>query len=705
MDATSRILTLVFTDLVQSTALKTQQGDRAVGVLLARHRAHVERLAGGADGRIVAWAGDGCFLTFDRPSAAVTFALGLEHAHGADQGLPAVRVGIHMGEVTERPDRPGHLDVEGLAVDLAARIAAIAGPGQILISGAVYETVRARLEATAFDHRVRLHIHGRYAVKGIDTPVEIAEVGFDGRSPFTAPEATDKATPVLPSAAARRPPTWAWLAIALLVAGVGFLAVRFMRPLDGGENVARQPIASLAVLPFRNFSHDPEQEYFVDGMTEALITELAKIKSLKVISRTSAMHYKGTDKPLPEVARELGIDGIVEGSVYKSGNEVRITAQLIRGATDEHLWSESYTESLENVLRLQAKVALAISDEIQATLSANDRRRLQSPRVVVPVAHEALLKGMHAYNLGSTEGLTEAGGYLREAIKLDPGNAEAYVYLANLSILPSVFGLGPGDPAIARALAHEALRLDPDNAGAHTVLGWLSYMFEWDWERAEAEFRLATEIDPSVPWAYQGRADLLVNTGRFEEALAAAGMGLERDPLSAYTNWEYAFILWGLRRYDESIARYTRSLELAPDMAAGMAGAADAYWAIGKRDNALEQARTAVTLEPNPSNRAYLAYRLALAGETTEARQIVDQALADAEHAFVTPAYVAWALSALGDDEGALAWAERGVDARDYFALTINWWPQWDPLRGNPRFQALHERMRFPKASVETVAR
>ena len=228
---------------------------------------------------------------------------------------------------------------QGLAVDLASRICGLARPGQVLLSTAVADSVRPRLGATTTGQPIRWQTYGSYRLKGFDKPLEIAEAGLEGVALLGAPEATEKATP----ASTRRMSLFIALAsLAVLALAVAYLRIWWPRS-DGAAG--RRPITSLAVLPFKNFSGDPEQEYFVDGMTEALISELAKIKSIKVISRTSAMTYKGRSKPLPQVARELDVGGLIEGSVYKGDQDVRITAQLIRGATDEHLWSESYTET------------------------------------------------------------------------------------------------------------------------------------------------------------------------------------------------------------------------------------------------------------------------------------------------------------------------------------------------------------------------
>jgi TolB-like protein/class 3 adenylate cyclase/Tfp pilus assembly protein PilF len=697
----SRILTLVFTDLADSTALKTTRGDQEVGDLISRHSALVRQLAADSGGRIIGWAGDGCFLTFDTPSAAVLFSLRLEQAHREASDLPAVRVGMHMGEVTEAPgDADGPPRVDGLAVDLASRISSLARPGQVLMSSAVYDTARPRLNATALGRPIRWQMHGGYTLKGFDKVLDIAEVGLDGVTSFEAPAASDKVRPVgldAGSAAPATPRRAMFVAIGLILAlslAATYLLVR--RPSTEGGAV-RRPITSLAVLPFKNFSGDREQDYFVDGMTEALITELAKIKSIKVISRTSAMLYKGTEKPLPQVARELGVDGLIEGSVYKGGEEVRITAQLIRGSTDEHLWSDSYTETLANVLRLQANVALAISHEIQATLSPEDERRLASARPVVPEAHAALLKGIHSFNETTLESFDRAGGYFREAVKYDPSYAAAFAWLANLYWVPANFGLARPDFAVARGLANEALRLDPDCPDAHMTIAWILAVTEWEWARSEAEFQRAIALDPSSAWGYFGLSDLLANVGRFDDAIAAAKAALERDPLSPLNLWQSAYVQFMARHYEASVKEFERMITLAPDYTAYLTAAADAYWWAGRREDALRIAQDLVRRDVSPSNRTYLAYMLALSGRREEAEGTLAQAVSEAERSYVTPAYAAWAKAALGDRDGAFRWLERGIDERDYSMLQLKTQPNYDALRGDPRFQALLRRMKFPE--------
>jgi tetratricopeptide (TPR) repeat protein len=408
------------------------------------------------------------------------------------------------------------------------------------------------------------------------------------------------------------------------------------------------------------------------------------------------MLYKGTEKPLPQVARELGVDGLIEGSVYKGGEDVRITAQLIRGATDEHLWSESYTETLANVLRLQAKVALAISREIQATLSPEEARRLTSARLVVPEAHAALLKGIHFCNEATPEGFELAGRYFREAVKLDPTYAPAYAWLANVYWTPGNFGFARPDFVVARALANEALRLDPESADAHTAIAWIAAVSEWDWARSETEFHRAIALDPSGAWGYFGFSDLLAEVGRFDRATEAAKAALERDPLSLYNLWQLAYLQFAARNFEAAIEGYEHLFQLAPDFTVAFSGAADTYWWTGRREDALRIARDLVARDASPTSRAYLAYMLALSGRREEAEHALAQAVDEGERSYVPPSNVVWALTALGDRDGAFRWLERGLDERDYSMLQLKTCPNYDPLRSDPRFQTLLRRMKFP---------
>ncbi|NIS01257.1 MAG: hypothetical protein GWN99_09365 [Gemmatimonadetes bacterium] len=330
--AHSRTLTLAFTDLADSTALKGERGDQAVGDLIERHRAIVRRLAGSCDGRIIDWAGDGCFLTFDAPSAAVMFSLLLQRAHAATPDLPGVRVGLHVGEVSERRGTDGaesHPRVEGLAVDLAARISSIAAPGHVLMSAAVADSARQRMDTRRFEHPVRWGAHGNYLLKGFDQPLEIREAVLEGIASFVAPAGGEKARPVRPRQASLRRLRKAPIAMAcLLVLAALFLYAVWREPVpeaaSGGGRGTKANMApaaerdfvgrpAIAVLPFDNLSPDPEQAFFADGLAEDLITRLSSWRAFPVIARNSSFQYRGGDLDLKRVGAELGARYLVEG--------------------------------------------------------------------------------------------------------------------------------------------------------------------------------------------------------------------------------------------------------------------------------------------------------------------------------------------------------------------------------------------------------
>lgn len=317
---TSRILTLVFTDLADSTALKTRRGDQAVGELIARHRAHVQRLAVESGGRIIDWAGDGCFLTCETPSAAVLFVLRLQQAHSDEPDLPGVRIGLHMGEVSERPNPEGdnaHPRVEGLAVDLAARISSLARPGQILMSSAVADNARQRLDSHVFPQPIRWQTHGSYILKGFDEALEIREAGLEGVASFAAPAASEKAMPLRPPGLVEpRRKTLRVALVSVIALGTAVASLLWLRAPERAS-VPHVPSAppsavvspsgrkSIAVLPFVNMSSDKENEYFSDGITEDLISAPSKISGLHVAARTSSFAFKGKNESIESIGARL----------------------------------------------------------------------------------------------------------------------------------------------------------------------------------------------------------------------------------------------------------------------------------------------------------------------------------------------------------------------------------------------------------------
>src|SRR5712691_2752197 len=389
-------------------------------------------------------------------------------------------------------------------------------------------------------------------------------------------------------------------------------------------------IRAVAVLPLEDLSGDQVRDYFAYGMTEALITNLAKIGALRVISRTSVMQYRGVRRPLPEIARELNVDAVVEGSVLRSGNRVRITAQLIHAATDQHLWAESYERDLRDVLSLQSEVARAIANEIQIKLTPQDHARLASIRSVDPEAYHLYLKGRFYWNKRTEESLKKGIEYFHQAIDLDPNYALAYAGLADCYGLLGwdLFGSLPPREAlpIAKAAAKKALEIDDNLSEAHNSLAWTKLVFDWDWSGAESEFKRAIELNPGYAVAHHWYAECLAGMERYDEALAEIKRAQESDPLSLIISAVVGWILYFDRQYDQAIVQFQKALELDPNFWV-------AHWCLGQPyeqkamfAEAVAEFQKAIDLSAgSPLALAALGHAYAVSGKTTEAQRVLNE--------------------------------------------------------------------------------
>lgn len=357
----------------------------------------------------------------------------------------------------------------------------------------------------------------------------------------------------------------------VVVGAATFLAVYWFRAhrATAGPGTSL-PIRSLAVLPLHNLSNDPEQEYFSDGMTDELITELVKLGKLKVISHTSVERYKGTKQPVADIARELGVDAVIEGSVLRSGDRVRITAQLIDVRTDQHLWAENYERDFKNIVALQGEVADRIAREIGINLTADERARLAKSRTLNPAAHEALLKGDFYWNRLTCNGFEKALSFYQEAAARDPKFADAYAGIADSYFDLADWRCRPLEETFrkAKAAALHTVELDPDSAEGHGSLGELAFYHDWDWKVAEQEFSTAIKLDPSIAGTHSSYAIFLVSVGRKDDALSEMKKSLELDPVSEISNITSIYVLYLAHQYDDGIAQAKKALELYPNSGA-----------------------------------------------------------------------------------------------------------------------------------------
>jgi len=459
-------------------------------------------------------------------------------------------------------------------------------------------------------------------------------------------------------------------------------------------------IRSVAVLPLANFSGAPEDDYFVQGMTESLITNLAKIGSLRVISRTSVMRYNRTDKPLQQIARELNVDTIVEGSVLRSGDRVRITAQLIDAATDRHLWAESYERDLRDVLKLQSEVAGAIAREIKIKLSPREQANLAKTPRVDPEAYQAYLKGRFHWNKRTEQGFRKGIEFFQEAIARDPRYALAHAGLADCyALLASVGHAGTATREAvskASAAARQALELDDSLAEAHTSLGFVKFRFEWDWAGAEREFQRAIELQPGYPTARQWYAMCLGLLGRTEEALAEVRRALTLDPLSLTINAALARLLAATGQHDRAVEQIWKLLEMDPNFSRAYFDLGLIYADRGKTDEAIAALQKAAQSEgENPQVIACLGYFYALAGRRDEAERMLHWLGEQERKGFVSPYLQAAIHVGLGENDRAIALLEKGYEVQANEMVYLKTSPFFANLRGEPRFQELLRRMNF----------
>jgi TolB-like protein/Tfp pilus assembly protein PilF len=470
---------------------------------------------------------------------------------------------------------------------------------------------------------------------------------------------------------------------------------RFVREPQGSS----RQIRSLLVLPLENLSGDPEQEYFADGLTEELITKLAKIGAIRVLSRTTAMHYKGVRKPLPEIARELQVDGIVEGTVLRSGEQVRISAQLLHAPTDTHLWADSYERDLRNVLALQSEVAQAIAREVQVKLTPQEKAQFTHVHTVDPEAYEAYLKGRYHWNMRRGVELPKAVQCFQQAITKDPAYAAAYSGLADSLSTFGTWGFVPPNEGCAKAkgFALRALEMDPALAEAHVSLAWVTTWYDYDFVAAEREFERAIELNPRYPTAHYWFGFLLALMGRYEEGYTELQRAVRLDPLASVIHWGLGVVFWCSRRYDQAIEQCEKALELDASFAPAHALLGWVYPFKSLRELAITSLRKAVELSQSASQWVgSLGEAYAAAGCRDEAEKILQQLQEVSKQRYVTPYILSRIYAALGEKDEAFRWLETAYQERASWMLFLKTDSHFDTLRPDPRFQDLLRRMNFP---------
>jgi TolB-like protein/DNA-binding winged helix-turn-helix (wHTH) protein/Tfp pilus assembly protein PilF len=503
----------------------------------------------------------------------------------------------------------------------------------------------------------------------------------------------EKAEPV--SRSRRRIAIWTVLGIAValgLAMGARVWSSGLWRP-------SAPEIRALAVLPLENLSNDPSQDYFADGMTEELITDLGQIGALRVISRTSAMTYKGAHKPLPEIARELNVDAVVEGSVMRSGDQVRITAQLIEGPADTHIWARSYEGDLRDTLGLQSRVARDIAQQIRVALNRREQDALGTSRVVNPEAFEAYLKGRFFWNKRSADGLKTAIEFFDDAIKTDPGYAEAWAGLADSYALAGdlKYGVLPRQEAFSKATmaANRALALDEGLGEAHASLAFAYDLYGWKWDAAEREYRRALELNPGYATAHQWYAWHLNMMGRTGEAMQELRQAERLDPLSLIISADIAEAFLVTRRFDDAEEQSRKTLRMDPNFAVSHYELGQALLQRQSYDEAIAEFRAALALSRYSSAFASgLAFAYAVTGRREDAVSIARELQVRSEEEPSVGADIALIYVGLGQPDDAIGWLNTAFAAR--FKASVLLRPGFDALRPDPQYKDIVRRIGAP---------
>lgn len=645
VDGERRLAAIMFTDMVGFTTLA--QRDEALAMqLLEEQRGVIRDLLPKHKGREVDTIGDAFLVEFASSLEAVRCAVEIQSKlkqlnEGRPQGEQIlVRIGIHLGDVIHRGN-----DVAGDAVNIASRIEPLALPGGVCVSAQVYASVVNKVE-------YGFESVGTPRLKNVSTPIEVFRINGYGQSvSSTAPART------------------------------------------------ALPADRVAVLPLTNISHDPADEYFADGMTEEIISSVSRTKGLRVIARTSVMRYKGASKAISEIGRELNAGSILEGSVRKAGDKIRISVQFIEAENEEPRWSEVYDREISDVFAIQSEIAHKVAEALREHVFGRVPKREKRKATSSPEAYLNYLRGRQFWNKRTEEDLKKSVEFFEAALRLDPDYAQAYTGLADsYAALALLEFMAPNEAyPKAKAAVDKALTLDANLADAHTSLGLIRFQYDWDWAGAEKEFKTALEINPNYAPAHHFFADYLKAMGRFDEALVEIEKARELDPLSLAINIGVGHVLYLSHQYDKAIEEYRRAVELDPSFMATHVWFGRPYLEKGLFTQAIAELETAVRLSGESTLAlAMLGHGLASAGRADEALQILEKLKERSKSQYVPSYWIAVIYNGFKDREQTVAWMWKAFEERSSWLVWSNVEPRFDWLRNAPEFAALMQAMKFP---------
>jgi TolB-like protein/class 3 adenylate cyclase len=640
MPQTRNLAAIMFTDIVGYTSLMGKDEKKAFN-LLQKNRELQKPIVEQFNGRWIKELGDGVMASFNTVSDAVNAAIAIQKGCNEAKEFQ-LRIGIHLGEVVFENE-----DVFGDGVNIASRIQAIASPGSIFISESVYENISNKKDFQAKFVKEQI-------LKNVREPVRIYKVITPDKSEI--------------------------------------LTIKEQSP-------DHLPPKSIAVLPFVNMSNDPEQEYFSEGMAEEILNSLTHLKDLKVSGRTSSFQFKGKKIGLPELGHKLGVSKVLEGSVRKQGNRLRISVQLINVEDGFHLWSEKYDRDLDDIFAIQDEIALAVTEKLKVTLLEYDREQITKTHTQNTEAYQFYLRGRYFWNKRSQEGLETSMKYFHEAIDIDPNYALAWTGLADSYNLLREYGKASRNEGYskAKAAAKKALEIDSQLGEAHISLASLLMNDEWDWLNALNEFKLGLEMNPNYATGHHWYAEWFMFQGSFKQALEEISKAAQLDPVSQAILTDRSLILYYSRQYDNAIEHTMPALQLDANFSSSHRILSLCYQAKGMFDLAIAENSLWGQLTGNHfKTTVALAQIYAVCGRKEEAKKIVES-LSEQEIAAGND-YRALALvyAALNENDRVFNFLEKSYEAREYSLCCTKIDPKWDGIRDDPRFIELVGRMKFP---------
>ncbi|MEY2602150.1 MAG: hypothetical protein QOJ36_1469 [Verrucomicrobiota bacterium] len=685
-----KLAAIMFTDMVGYSAL-SQRDDKLALELLEEHREILRKIFPEFNGTEIKTIGDAFLVEFNSALEAAQCAVEIQrtlakrnHDVTAERRIE-LKIGLHIGDVVHRGG-----DVYGDGVNIASRIEALAGAGGICVSMDVERQIRNALEA-------RFEKLAPTDLKNISVPMDLFRIVLPwerqaapaAKSEIRSPKSEISSRLARPSVAKLALIT----AILLLLVAAGWWITQ-TRKAAAIPTPAR--ISSLAVLPFKNYSGDANQEYFVDGMTDLLTTELSGIGALTVKSHQSALKFKGSTKSMPEIGQELHADAIVEGSVLRDGNQVTVNVQLIEAHTDRHLWAKKFDGDVTNIFKMRNEVVEAIAREIKTSISPEQSSRLSSARTVNPAALREYLLGRQAWNRQTEKGLSDALTHFTRAEEIDPKFALAWAGLADVYWTAADDTIPAGEAALkAKVAAQRALELDDALAEAHTAQATIAAN-DFRWTDAEKGFQHAIALNPNYAPAHWQYGWTLAWIDRLDEAHNEMQRATELDPLSPVMTMDLTVPYALQKQYERAIAQCHKAMELDPSFFLPHFGLAWVYILQKNYSAAIEECRTAKAMETNPIIIAYLGFAYAKNGQQNKAMQTLNELNQLGQERFVTPFCQAMIYLGTGDNGKAIDWLEKAYAERSVWMGWLKVQPMLDPLRSDPRFQALYKKMNFP---------